>query len=179
MPVFGKTWVALSVAALLLGAVPTAIASAKATTRKSTAQKSTPQKKKITASRKKSSKTRRASRRGSWKRRGQRQIASERVREIQEALIREKYLAGSANGIWDDRTKTAMTRYQSDNGWQSKITPDSRALIKLGLGPSLAGLLNPTTAILPTAPAAGGGEVEQIEAEEEAIAGGDEPEKQK
>jgi hypothetical protein len=28
-----------------------------------------------------------------------------------------------------------MERYQSDNGWQSKVTPDSRALIKLGLGP--------------------------------------------
>lgn len=28
-----------------------------------------------------------------------------------------------------------MTRYQADHGWQTKITPDSRALIKLGLGP--------------------------------------------
>ncbi len=28
-----------------------------------------------------------------------------------------------------------MVKYQTDNGWQSKITPDSRALIKLGLGP--------------------------------------------
>lgn len=29
-----------------------------------------------------------------------------------------------------------MARYQADHGWQSKVTPDSRALIKLGLGPS-------------------------------------------
>ncbi len=28
-----------------------------------------------------------------------------------------------------------MARFQADHGWQSKITPDSRALIKLGLGP--------------------------------------------
>jgi hypothetical protein len=28
-----------------------------------------------------------------------------------------------------------MVKYQNDNGWQSKVTPDSRALIKLGLGP--------------------------------------------
>jgi len=36
-----------------------------------------------------------------------------------------------------------MTRFQSDNGWQSKVVPDSRALIKLGLGPNHANLLNP------------------------------------
>jgi hypothetical protein len=29
-----------------------------------------------------------------------------------------------------------MTKVQSDNGWQTKLVPDSRALIKLGLGPS-------------------------------------------
>ena len=60
----------------------------------------------------------------------------DRVRAIQEALIREKYLTGEATGNWDDRTQDAMTRYQNDNGWQSKVTPDSRALIKLGLGPN-------------------------------------------
>ncbi len=29
-----------------------------------------------------------------------------------------------------------MKKYQGDHGWPTKITPDSRALIKLGLGPS-------------------------------------------
>jgi hypothetical protein len=29
-----------------------------------------------------------------------------------------------------------MQKMQGDNGWQTKITPDSRALIKLGLGPT-------------------------------------------
>jgi hypothetical protein len=31
-----------------------------------------------------------------------------------------------------------MQKLQEDNGWQTKITPDSRALIKLGLGPQQA-----------------------------------------
>jgi hypothetical protein len=74
-------------------------------------------------------------RKASWKRKGQQRIDPDRAREIQEALIREKYLTGEASGVWDARTEAAMTRYQADNGWQTKITPDSRALIKLGLGP--------------------------------------------
>ncbi len=77
----------------------------------------------------------RRARKGAWKRRGQQVIQPERAREIQEALIREKYLTGEPSGKWDARTEAAMTRYQADHGWQSKVTPDSRALIKLGLGP--------------------------------------------
>jgi peptidoglycan hydrolase-like protein with peptidoglycan-binding domain len=75
-------------------------------------------------------------RKGSWKKRGQQAIQPERARAIQEALIRESYLSGEPTGAWDSRTQDAMTRYQSDNGWQTKVTPDSRALIKLGLGPN-------------------------------------------
>ena len=29
-----------------------------------------------------------------------------------------------------------MQKYQSDHGWQTKLIPDSRAIIKLGLGPN-------------------------------------------
>jgi hypothetical protein len=29
-----------------------------------------------------------------------------------------------------------MLKYQADHGWQTKLTPDSRAIIKLGLGPT-------------------------------------------
>jgi hypothetical protein len=72
----------------------------------------------------------------SWKRKGQQGIAPERAREIQEALIRQNYLSGEASGVWDARTQAAMTKYQADNGWQTKVIPDSRALIKLGLGPN-------------------------------------------
>lgn len=78
---------------------------------------------------------RRHSRRGAWKRHGQQKIDAARATQIQQALIREKYLDGQPSGAWDARTEAAMARYQSDNGWQSKVTPDSRALIKLGLGP--------------------------------------------
>lgn len=78
--------------------------------------------------------------------RGQRSIDSDRTREIQSALIRERYLSGQPSGHWDQTSKDAMIRYQADNGWQTKITPDSRALIKLGLGPDHKGLLNPDTA---------------------------------
>jgi Putative peptidoglycan binding domain len=81
---------------------------------------------------------RHSSRRGrktSWKRHGQQKITPDRAREIQDALIRQHYLAGEASGEWDARTQAAMEQFQADNGWQSKVTPDSRALIKLGLGP--------------------------------------------
>jgi hypothetical protein len=80
-------------------------------------------------------------------RRGQQKIDSTRVREIQEALIREHYLEGTPSGTWDARSQSAMQRYQADNGWQSKTVPDSRALIKLGLGPNHDHLLNPESAM--------------------------------
>src|SRR5580704_15197839 len=66
---------------------------------------------------------------------GQRQIDPDRAREIQSALIREHYLSAPASGEWDSTTEAAMQKYQADHGWQTKLTPDSRALIKLGLGP--------------------------------------------
>ena len=83
-------------------------------------------------------------RKGSWKSKGQQGINSERATQIQQALIREKYLSGEASGVWDARTQAALVKYQGDNGWQTKVVPDSRALIKLGLGPNYsAELLNP------------------------------------
>jgi hypothetical protein len=84
----------------------------------------------------------------SRKSRGQQAIASDRTREIQEALIREHYLQGEPTGSWDTGTKAALMKYQHDNGWQTKVVPDSRALIKLGLGPSRDGLLNPESAAI-------------------------------
>jgi peptidoglycan hydrolase-like protein with peptidoglycan-binding domain len=82
--------------------------------------------------------------------RGQHGIDEERTVAIQSALIREHYLSGEPTGVWDESSKEAMLRYQSANGWQTKITPDSRALIKLGLGPDHKGLLNPETANIPS-----------------------------
>jgi peptidoglycan hydrolase-like protein with peptidoglycan-binding domain len=62
-------------------------------------------------------------------------MPTERATEIQMALIKQGYLTGEPTGTWDAQTVSAMEKLQADNGWQSKITPDSRALIKLGLGP--------------------------------------------
>jgi hypothetical protein len=63
-------------------------------------------------------------------------------------------MQGEPSGKWDDATEAALRRYQAAQGWQSKSVPDSRALIKLGLGPSHDHLLNPETAMT-TAPTAG------------------------
>jgi Putative peptidoglycan binding domain len=86
----------------------------------------------------------------SW-RHSQQKVDAARAREIQEALIRDHYLSGSATGKWDASTEDALRKYQGDNGWQNKTVPDSRALIKLGLGPSHVHLLNPESAMT-TAP---------------------------
>jgi Putative peptidoglycan binding domain len=82
-----------------------------------------------------------------WRKRGQQKIDADRATEIQQALIRERYLSGMPSGAWDDATQKAMQRYQGDNGWQNKSTPDARALIKLGLGPDHQHLLNPDSAM--------------------------------
>jgi len=67
---------------------------------------------------------------------GQKQIDPERARQIQQALIHENYLSGDPSGKWDAESQQAMQKFQADHGWQTKIMPDSRALIKLGLGPA-------------------------------------------
>ena len=69
---------------------------------------------------------------------GQRSIDDERATQIQEALIKAGYLTGQPTGRWDTASEAAMQKVQADNGWQTKLVPDSRALIKLGLGPSTA-----------------------------------------
>jgi hypothetical protein len=62
-------------------------------------------------------------------------IDDERATQIQGALIKAGYLTGEPTGHWDSASESAMQKLQSDNGWQTKLIPDSRALIKLGLGP--------------------------------------------
>jgi len=95
--------------------------------------------------------------------RGQQTIDSSRATAIQQALIREHYLSGEPSGQWDSATVAAMQRYQSDQGWQTKLMPDSRALKKLGLGPDYSNAINangssfadPKGAEIPAAQAAG------------------------
>jgi hypothetical protein len=69
---------------------------------------------------------------------GQRTIDDERATQIQGALVRSGYLTGEPSGHWDAETQAAMEKLQADNGWQTKLVPDSRAIIKLGLGSSTA-----------------------------------------
>lgn len=77
----------------------------------------------------------------------QQKIDTDRTHQIQEALIRQHYLSGEPTGNWDASTEDALRRFQADHGWQNKTVPDSRALIKLGLGPSHDHLLNPESAM--------------------------------
>ena len=74
--------------------------------------------------------------------RGQQAIDPARATEIQQALIREHYMDGEATGKWDANTVAAMQKYQAAHGWQTKLTPDSRALKKLGLGPDYSNAIN-------------------------------------
>jgi hypothetical protein len=100
-----------------------------------------------TATKRASSQKGKSSRGKKGKKRGQQAIDSTRARQIQTALIREHYMQGEPTGTWDSTSQAAMQRYQADHGWQSKTTPDARALIKLGLGPSSDHLLNPESAM--------------------------------
>jgi hypothetical protein len=81
---------------------------------------------------------------------GQQKIDPQRAHDIQEALVRNHYLSGEPTGTWDATSQKAMEKFQADNGWQSKSVPDSRALIKLGLGPDHEHLLNPGSAMTMT-----------------------------
>lgn len=69
---------------------------------------------------------------------GQRGIDDDRAAQLQAALVKAGYLTGEPSGHWDSATEAAMMKLQSDNGWQTKLVPDSRAIIKLGLGPGSA-----------------------------------------
>ena len=88
------------------------------------------------------SSTHKAARKHRHRPHGQQAIQPDRVIQIQQALIREHYLSGEANGKWDAATVAAMQKYQADQGWQTKLTPDSRALKKLGLGPDYSHAIN-------------------------------------
>lgn len=67
---------------------------------------------------------------------GPRAMDSGRATEIQNALIKQGYLTGTPSGHWDAQSEAAMQKLQGAQGWQTKLTPDSRALILLGLGPN-------------------------------------------
>jgi len=84
------------------------------------------------------------------KRPGQAAIDPQRATEIQNALIKSGYLSGEPSGNWDANSQAAMQKLQADNGWQTKLVPDSRAIIKLGLGPAQDNVANETAPGAPT-----------------------------
>ena len=87
--------------------------------------------------------------------RGQQKIDGDRTHQIQQAQIQKGYLKGEPSDKWDASTEAALRKFQADNGWQNKTVPDSRALIRLGLGPNHDHLLNPESAMttVPDTPA--------------------------
>jgi peptidoglycan hydrolase-like protein with peptidoglycan-binding domain len=84
----------------------------------------------------------------------QRGIDDTRAAQIQASLIKSGYLTGEASGHWDAGTEAAMQKFQSDNGWQTKLIPDSRAIIKLGLGPAQDSVQNSSATVAPEASSA-------------------------
>jgi hypothetical protein len=60
-------------------------------------------------------------------------IPSERVTEIQNALIKAGYLEGPASGQYDDATIQAMKQFQAANGFSETGSPSAPALKKLGV----------------------------------------------
>ncbi len=76
-------------------------------------------------------------------------MSPERATQIQTALIARGYLSGEPSGTWDASSMAAMQKLQGDNGWQTKLVPDSRALIKLGLGPGSTPVAAPSAAGAP------------------------------
>ena len=60
---------------------------------------------------------------------------SDRIGQIQQALVKSGYLSGDPTGRWDDQTREAMRRYQADNGFPVTGLPEAKTLMKLGLGP--------------------------------------------
>lgn len=146
---------------LLLAAAPVSAKTKTTTSKSHTASSSHKSSHSKATVKRTSSKTPKSSKKSksSWKTRGQQNIDTNRAREIQAALIRAHYLDGEPTGAWDVRSKTAMERFQADNGWQTKKIPDARALIKLGLGPDHSDLINPDTASIGTPDTIKGGGV--------------------
>jgi hypothetical protein len=86
---------------------------------------------------------------------GQQGIDPARASDLQKALIREHYLTGEATGRWDAASIAAMQKYQADQGWQTKLMPDSRAIKKLGLGPDYSNAINAKNSSFAAPPVAG------------------------
>ncbi len=60
-------------------------------------------------------------------------VPTERVLEIQNALIKAGYISGPPSGEYDGATIEAMKQFQSDNGLEKTGRPSAHSLKKLGV----------------------------------------------
>lgn len=60
-------------------------------------------------------------------------ISTERVTQIQNALIKSGYMDGPASGLYDDATIEAMKQFQAKNGLSQTGLPSASLLKKLGV----------------------------------------------
>ena len=71
---------------------------------------------------------------------------SDRLREVQQALLDRGYLASAPSGQWDATSINALKRFEADQKVRVDGKIDSKMLIALGLGPKYDGSINlPTT----------------------------------
>jgi peptidoglycan hydrolase-like protein with peptidoglycan-binding domain len=68
-----------------------------------------------------------------------------RIREIQEALVRQGFYEGEPTGKWDSQTVSAMKGFQEAKGLAPTGKIDALSLQKLGLGSPTAGIAPPAT----------------------------------
>lgn len=70
-------------------------------------------------------------------------ISSNRVTQIQAALIKQGLLVGPPNGVYDQATFSAMATFQTRNGWNPVGVPTATSLKALGV-PKNSGRNYPT-----------------------------------
>jgi hypothetical protein len=75
----------------------------------------------------------------------------QRTEEIQAALQRGGYYAGSPTGKWDSGTQASLRRFQEANGLPPTGKLDALSLQKMGLGSDVAGVSAPR-AVTPSSP---------------------------
>lgn len=102
-------------------------------------------KKKTTGGSKSSSKSVRhgRGRRSSRRENGQKAPTSDRITQIQQALVKDGEYKSEPNGKWDASTVEAMKRFQSGHGLTPSGKLDAKTLQQLGLGSSTAGIAPP------------------------------------
>jgi hypothetical protein len=61
--------------------------------------------------------------------------SSDRIKEIQQALLDRGYLSSQPDGVWSAQCVEALKRFETDKNFKVDGKIDSRILISLGLGP--------------------------------------------